>query len=121
MSKILQAGIYGVTASANLADITSLFNQANCSVIYETVGQYKSWKPGRSVNAFTALQKYKGYTLILIQATDVDPYFADCECSQTTTTTTSGGGQQFVFRNLSDSPVHVNGVLVQPGNNHNLT
>jgi hypothetical protein len=76
MSKIIQPGPYALVAKSD-ADLSviDLFTTANCSIIYQTEGQYKSWKPGAPLNGFTTLEKDKGYIVIAKQTIDVSAYF----------------------------------------------
>jgi hypothetical protein len=76
MSKIIQPGPYALVAKKD-ADLTTLdlFTVDNCSIIYQTEGQYKSWKPGRLLNGFSTLEKDKGYIVIAKQTVDVSEYF----------------------------------------------
>lgn len=71
MGKSLVVGPNSVTAKvdANLADI---FTVDNCLIIYLADGLYKSWQPGRDLNAITALVSNNGYIAIMKQTLDVD-------------------------------------------------
>lgn len=51
-------------------------NETNCSVVYEVNGGYKSWVPGRPINAFDTLTKERGYIIIAKQAIDLTASFA---------------------------------------------
>lgn len=51
-------------------------NALNCTIVYEATGQYKSWVPGRLINAFDTLKKDTGYIIIAKQAMDLTASFA---------------------------------------------
>jgi hypothetical protein len=60
--------------AANLADI---FTADNCVMVYEADGQYKSWVPGRELNAITTIAIGTGYIAIMKAELDVSAYFSD--------------------------------------------
>lgn len=61
--------------NANLADMG--LTEANTNIIYEAEGTYKSWIPGRDLNAFTTIVQGKGYIINAKQAMDLTAFFGD--------------------------------------------
>jgi hypothetical protein len=52
------------------------FTPDNCLVIYSADGQYKSWKPGRDINAINGSVVDTGYIIIMSQELDTTGLFA---------------------------------------------
>ena len=57
--------------------IGDTFTADNCLIVYQADGQYKSWVPGRDINAFVNLEVGLGYIAIMKQVTDVTDVFSD--------------------------------------------
>lgn len=62
-------------ASKSSANCIDVFNADNCAIVYKADGSYKSWVPGRSLNAFTVLEPDSGYLAIMHQTLDVSDDF----------------------------------------------
>lgn len=71
MAKSLVVGPNSVTAktAGNLSDF---FNSTNCVIVYQADGSYKSWVPGRALNAITAFEQNSGYIIIMKEELDVE-------------------------------------------------
>lgn len=89
----------GVNAVIALKDKTGVsleslgFNPTNIVVVYEANQVYKSWVPGRSINAFDSLVGERGYLIISKQEMDLTTTFA----APLPTGGTGGGNVPSVF------------------------
>lgn len=70
----LKIGPNGVVASVD-ALLSTFLNTTNCGGVYEVDGQYKSWKPGRDLNAINSIKAGIGYIVIAFQEVDLTAYF----------------------------------------------
>lgn len=74
--KTLLTGPNAIT-SLVAVNADTIFTTDNCVIIYEANGAYRSWVPGRDLNAFSAFEVGIGYIAIMKQETDVTGSFSD--------------------------------------------
>ncbi len=74
--KVLPIGPNAVTSHINSA-CADHFTTDNCAIIYEASGQYKSWQPGRPINAFSNLVEGTGYIAVMKETLDVTNIFVN--------------------------------------------
>lgn len=74
-SNILSGPNSRVALGANLFTAMGL-SSVNTVVVYLAEGNYKSWKPGRLVNAIVGTEQGKGYIIISKGSLDLSEYFA---------------------------------------------
>lgn len=67
-------GPYALTAKGSFL-LSDIFNLTNVDIVYEAWGQYKSWAPGRLINAFTTTEQGKGYVVYSKVQQNLDTYF----------------------------------------------
>jgi len=72
MSKIITSGPFALVASANanLADMG--LTAENCLKVYEVDGDFKSWRPGGTLNNVTAVEAGKGYIVYVVDGETID-------------------------------------------------
>lgn len=74
--KTLPIGPSAVTSEVNEA-LSAIFNSTNCAIVYSTDGLYKSWIPGRPINAFTSVIIGGGYIAQMKTTLDVTGIFSE--------------------------------------------
>ncbi|MEX6689229.1 hypothetical protein QTN47_17095 [Danxiaibacter flavus] len=72
----------------------------NCLIAFKTTTDgYKSWQPGREINAFNSIAKDDGLILIMLQDLDLTEFFAPPIIAG------SGDSQDYEFIDMSDENI----------------
>ncbi len=100
-----------VGANAKMAIVDASFDDIGLTedqvkIIYKAEANYKSWKPGRSLNAITGIQAGNGYLIIALQAIDLTAYFGN-DPVVIVSGVPPGGSQGQVLTKVSDTDYDV--------------
>jgi len=97
--RTLIAGANAATAKVSVA-LSTIFNNTNCERIYHVQGNYISWDPEKTLNAFTELEAGDDYLIIMKTSLEVDDEFLSLGDA-------GGGAGESVIINQSSNAVEV--------------